>query len=263
MMISRSRLKYLSSLKIKKLRDEHRQFIMEGDKIVSDMLKDGNYNIRQIIASKEWLTHNNALITTRVEEVTEADPTDLQRISSLETPPPVMAVLELFERKLDLKELSDTWCIALDTIQDPGNLGTIIRSADWFGISHIICNKGCADCFSPKVIQASMGAILRVNVYYEDLASVLEKYTSGLSLPVYGTFMDGTPVYNIPVRKKGMVVFGNESRGISADLIPYIQTRITVPPGNQGVSHVESLNVASAAAVVCSVISHSYDPDMQ
>ena len=254
-MISRNRLKYLSSLKIKKLRTEHRQFIVEGDKIVSDILKDDKTIIRQLIASPEWLLANNKLITSKAGEVTEADFTDLERISSLESPPPVMAVMDMFDHTLDMKELPDTWCIALDTIQDPGNLGTIIRSADWFGIRHVICNAGCADHFNPKVIQASMGAILRVKVYYEDLASIIQEYASGLSLPVYGTFMEGMPVYTIPGNKRGMIVFGNESRGISEELIPLIQTRITIPAGNKGSSHIESLNVASAVSVVCSVIS--------
>jgi TrmH family RNA methyltransferase len=166
-----------------------------------------------------------------------------------------MAVFDMFEHTLDLKELSDTWCIALDTIQDPGNLGTIIRTADWFGIRHIICNDGCAEYFNPKVVQASMGAILRVVVYYGDLAAILKNYASGLSLPVYGSFMEGTPIYDMAAHKRGIVVFGNESRGISQDLIPLIQTHITIPPGNKGFSHVESLNVASAVSVVCSVIS--------
>jgi RNA methyltransferase, TrmH family len=254
-MISHNRLKYLSSLKIKKLRIEHRQFMVEGDKIISDILKEGKTNIRQLIASPEWLDANNKLITTRAEEVLEADPTDLGRISSLETSPPVIAVLDMFEHTLDIQELANTWCIMLDTVQDPGNLGTIIRSADWFGIRHIICNEGCADFFNPKVVQASMGAILRVKVYYEDPAPVMKKYASALSRPVYGTFMDGLPVYDVPSTPPGMIVFGNESRGISADLIPLIQTRITIPPGNQGTSHIESLNVASAVSVVCSVIS--------
>ena len=254
-MISRNRLKYLTSLKIKKLRTEHRQFIVEGDKIVSDILKEGKSNIRQIIASPEWLISNNKLITNKVGEVAEADPTDLERISSMETPPAVMAVLDMFEHTLDMKELADTWCIALDIIQDPGNLGTIIRSADWFGIRHIICNRGSADFFNPKVVQASMGAIFRVKVYYEDLASILEKYVTGLSLPVYGTFMEGIPVYTIPAGSKGMIVFGNESHGISEELIPLIQTRLTIPPGNKGSVHIESLNVASSVSIVCSVIS--------
>jgi len=254
-MISRNRLKYLSSLKIKKVRTKHRQFIIEGDKIISDILKDGKTSFRQLIATSEWLRANNRLITCKAGEITEADLIDLERISSLETSPPVMAVLDMFEHTLDMKELSDTWCIALDTVQDPGNLGTIIRSVDWFGIRHIICNNGCADYFNPKVIQASMGAILRVNVYYGDLSSIIKEYSSGLSLPVYGTFMEGMPVYNIPGGKRGMIVFGNESRGVSEELIPLIQNRITIPPGNYGTSHIESLNVASAVSVVCSVIS--------
>jgi len=227
---------------------------MEGDKIVSDILKEGKTAIRQLIASQEWLAANSNLLTSGAE-VLEADITDLNRISSLETPPAVIALLDMTEHTLDLKDLSDTWCLALDTIQDPGNLGTIIRSADWFGIRHIICNEACADYFNPKVIQSSMGAILRVNVYYEDLAPVLNKYNSELSRPVYGTFTKGLPVYTIPAEKNGIVVFGNESRGISKELVPFIQSRITIPPGKKNTSHIESLNVASAVSVVCSVIS--------
>lgn len=254
-MISHNRLKYLSSLKIKKLRAEHRQFLVEGDKIVSDILKEGKTGIRQLIATQEWLDANGSLVTTGAGEVFEAELADLGRISSLETPPPVIAVLDMFENTLDMKELAGAWCIVLDRIQDPGNLGTILRSADWFGIRHVICNEGCADNFNPKVVQASMGAILRVKVYYEDPAEVMKNCSSGLSLPVYGTFMDGMPVYDIPATHQGMVVFGNESRGISDELVPFIQTRITIPPGNKGTSHIESLNVASAVSVVCSVIS--------
>ncbi len=228
---------------------------MEGDKIVSDILKDGKTIIRQLVATREWLGAHNDLLTDRAGEVMEADHTDMERISSLETPPPVVAVLDLFEHTLDIKELSGTWCIALDAVQDPGNLGTIIRSADWFGIRQILCNEGCSDYFNPKVIQASMGAILRVKVYYADLAEVLKEYTSHLVQPVYGTFIDGLPVHNIPVDKKGLIVFGNESRGISEQLMPSIQTRITIPPGAGSSNHIESLNVAAAVSIVCSVIS--------
>jgi TrmH family RNA methyltransferase len=255
MIISRNRVKFLSSLKIKKVRNENRQFILEGDKIVSDILRDGKTQIRQLIALPEWLRNHDNLLTSRAGEILEGDLTDLERISSLETPPPVIAVLDMVTHTLDIKELAGTWCIALDTIQDPGNLGTIIRSANWFGIRHIICNEACADYFNPKVIQASMGAMLRVKVYYEDLAPLLKQYAPGILQPVYGTFMDGLPVYNIPVEKKGLVVFGNESRGISEQLLPFIQTRITIPPGNNLNLHIESLNVAAAVSVVCSVIS--------
>lgn len=254
-MISRNRLKYLTSLKIKKLRTEHRQFIMEGDKIVTDILKEGQTNIRQLIATNEWYSANHRLLSGREGEIIEADITDLQRVSSLETPPPVIAVMDMFEQSLNLNELADIWCIALDTVQDPGNLGTIIRSADWFGIRHIVCNDGCADYFNPKVIQASMGAMLRVKLYYEDLATVMKNYANTLKLPVYGTYMDGMPVYDIAANKSGMIVFGNESRGISDELTPFISARIAIPPGSAEKPHIESLNVASAVSVVCSVIS--------
>jgi len=166
----------------------------------------------------------------------------------------VLAVLDLNRPAPDPRELSLTWSLALDDIQDPGNLGTIIRTADWFGIKNIICSQECVDCYNPKVIQSSMGALLHVKIHYTDLTSVLSQLPHDTSFKVYGTFMTGTPVYDLKVAPYGMIIFGNESRGISGRLHSFIQTRITIPPSGVGTRHIESLNVASAVAIVCSYL---------
>jgi TrmH family RNA methyltransferase len=254
--LGRNRIKHLNSLKIKKYRNRYRQFIVEGDKIVSDLLKEGIF-IRQLIATREWLDTSSIYLKDRAGEIIETGPEEISRVSSLESSPAVLAVVDIPETKLDCNEISGTWSIALDTIQDPGNLGNIIRIADWFGIRHLICNEGCADCFSPKVVQASMGALFRVKIYYAFLPDVLRELRRETEFPVYGTFTGGIPVYEMPVTQRGMVVFGNESRGISEDLFRFITSRITIPAGKPDIPHVESLNVASSVAIVCSVISRA------
>jgi len=252
--LSRSKIKYLASLKIKKSRNLHGQFIIEGDKIVRDILQDGKTLVQQLIATEEWLSENRALMSGRIEEIIEAEMKTIARISSLETPAPVMAVADIPLAQPDFHELSESWSLALENIQDPGNVGTIIRSADWFGIKNIICSMDCADCFSPKVVQASMGAILNVKIHYTDLTEIMDKIPHDPSYRVYGTFLKGTPVHDIPAASKGMIVFGNEARGISKELFRYIQSRITIPPAKGNNTHAESLNVASAVAIVCALL---------
>jgi RNA methyltransferase, TrmH family len=252
--LGRNRIKYLSSLKIKKYRNQHRQFIAEGDKIVKDILREGRSKIRQLIATREWLESAGPGLTQGAAEIIEADKQDIARISSLETPSMVVAVMDMPEKLPDFAEISSSWSIVLDCIQDPGNLGTIIRTADWFGIRHILCSEDCADCFNPKVVQASMGALFHVNIYYGALPALIRSLTRDKEFTVYGTFMEGIPFREIQSAAKGIIVFGNESRGISEELFPFIGIRITVPPANEGDVHVESLNVASAVAVVCSMV---------
>jgi RNA methyltransferase, TrmH family len=255
--LARNRIKYLRSLRIKKFRTQYRQFIAEGDKIVGDILKEKHVSIRQLIATGDWLNGTHINLTDRAEEIFESDIQDMERISFLETPSRVMAVMDIPDTTLDYSDLSGSWSLALDTIQDPGNLGTIIRTADWFGIRNILCNEECADCFNPKVVQASMGSLFRVKIHYTGLAETIGKLLENPVFPVYGTFTEGLPVFQLPLSGKGLVVFGNESRGISGELEPFIRTRITIPPGKTDETHVESLNVASAVAVVCSVIARN------
>jgi RNA methyltransferase, TrmH family len=251
--LSRNKIKYLSSLKIKKFRNIHRQFIVEGDKIVRDLIHSGQAIIRQLVATPSWLSENHLITTPQIREIDEADLNDMKRISSLETPPPAIALLDIPDIAIDHGTVSASISIALDTIQDPGNLGTIIRTADWFGMRNIFCNEACADCYNPKAVQASMGAILHVRLHYVDLAEFLAGYFDKPGFTVYGTYLDGVPVSACIPAKHGIIVFGNESRGISAEISPYISQRLTIPPAAKEYRHVESLNVSSAVAIICSV----------
>jgi TrmH family RNA methyltransferase len=166
-----------------------------------------------------------------------------------------MAVLNMPGITLDVQTISHSLSIALDNIQDPGNLGTIIRTANWFGIRNIICSNDCADCYNPKSVQASMGAVVGMNFLYTDLLPLLTKLSES-SFPVYGTFMSGVPVFDVPVLTEGIILFGNEARGISKEFLPFIKTGITIPSANPEKHRVESLNVASAVAIVCAVLVH-------
>lgn len=253
MLLSRNKVKFLNSLKMKKFRSIHGQYVVEGDKIVRDILAHHPLAIRLLVATGEWLSCNPVTNRAGKMEIAEADTSDFSRISSLETPPEVMAVLEIPGTTVEHEVLMNSVSIALDNIRDPGNLGTIIRTADWFGISNILCSNSCADCYNPKVVQASMGALPNVRVQYADLKDVFAKLSGSENFTVHGTFLDGQPVFDIKPPQKGILVFGNESRGISDDLLPYITSRITIPPRHAGRHHVESLNVASAVAIICAV----------
>ncbi len=253
-MLSRNKIKYLASLKMKKFRVLHRQFVVEGDKIVKDSILKSKVIPEILVASSTWLNEHKSISSLSGVEILEADHKDLARITSLETPPPVMAVFSMPNEEAGDTNTESSLSIALDTIQDPGNLGTIVRIADWFGINQIFCSPGCADIHNPKTIQASMGALFNVQVSYTDLKDLLEKHHQTKEFPILGTFMQGASVKEIGKIEKGIILFGNESRGISAELVPCISTRITIPSGNNSPAHVESLNVASSVAVVCAMI---------
>ncbi len=253
-MLSRNKIKYLASLKIKKYRTLHGQFIIEGDKIVRDIIGDGQVTTRQLFATSDWLNRNHAILHHTAGEVGEADITDLARITALETPPAVIAVLDIPQTAMDREEVTHSLSVALDNVQDPGNLGTIVRTANWFGINNVFCSEGCADIYNPKVIQASMGAILNVKVHYVDLPDILEQYSKIQDFIISGTFMEGTAVFTIKPAERGIILFGNESRGISNDYMHFISQRITIPAAFENRSHVEALNVASSVAIGCAVI---------
>jgi TrmH family RNA methyltransferase len=255
MPLSKKSIKYFSSLKVKKIRDAESQYLIEGDKTVKDLLNFGHVTINHLIATEPWLTAHRSLLTPLIKEIHEADIGALTKISSFDTPPPVIAVLNIPAVTLNLQTLSHSISIVLDNIQDPGNLGTIVRTANWFGIQNIICSNDCADCYNPKAVQASMGAVVGMNFLYTDLVPLMTDLADSL-LPVYGTFMTGIPVFEIPAIAEGIIIFGNEARGISKEILPFIKTAITIPSANPEKQHVESLNVASAVAIVCAVIVH-------
>ena len=244
-MLSKNKQKYLRQLSLKKHRDEQGVFLAEGPKVVGDLL--GHFPCRLLCGTREWfLQHQDA----EAAEIVEITPQELQQASQLKTPRDVLAVFAK-PSSLPFSELSalteSHLTLALDGVQDPGNLGTILRIADWFGIEDVFCSLDTADAFSPKTVQATMGAVARVRVHYLDLPAFLRK----LNVPVYGTFLDGKDLYQQPLSDHGVIVMGNEGNGISAEVSELINRRLFIPsyPADRETSG--SLNVAIATAITC------------
>jgi TrmH family RNA methyltransferase len=249
-MISKNKIKYIVSLQRKKNREKEQLYLIEGDKLVKEYLLSG-IRIRLLAAKPEFITLLNPEEKGLIEEVQPIDNDDLKRISTLKTPHNAIALVPLLPVKLDPVAILEDLCAALDFIQDPGNLGTIIRSAAWFGIKNIVCSENSADLYNPKVIQASMGAVLHVDVHYCDLSQFLGTALKK-GLPVYGTMIKGESVYDQKLKNKGVILLGNESRGISDELVPLISKEIMIPRFNNFKYGNDSLNVSMAASVVFS-----------
>ena len=248
-MISLGQIKYLNSLQINKYRKIHQEFIAEGNKIVIDLLQ-ADFEVKEIFATTGWLEINSSRYQQKNIRVTEVTEEDLNKISGLTSANEVFAVVKMPLRSLDLQAISGELTLMLDDIRDPGNLGTIIRTADWFGISSIICSHESVDIYNPKVVQATMGSIARVRVYYADLKDVLKNLSPDTK--VYGTYMDGEDVSKKRLLDKGIIIIGNESKGITKEHSPLINERIGIRAFEKGKS--ESLN----AAVACSIILYEF-----
>lgn len=234
--------------RLAKARNRHEQglFVAEGTKCVLDTVP--HFRCRYLLATDAWLHQYAALLPGSVSPM-PVKQSDIERMSSLTSPQPVMAVYEI----PDSAPLPDTACdsllVALDRVQDPGNLGTIIRLCDWFGVRHILAAHDTADVYSPKVVQATMGAISRVKVHYCDLAAELARLSE--SMPVYGTFLDGHNLYHATLdRSRGVIVMGNEGRGISPEVAANVSHRLLIPSYPPDASTSESLNVAMATAIM-------------
>tara|TARA_R110001592_G_scaffold119491_5_gene322659 strand:- start:9912 stop:10631 length:720 start_codon:yes stop_codon:yes gene_type:complete len=233
-MLSINQKKYLNSLKQKKYRNQHSTFIVEGEKMVNELIAS-NYEV-EVVYGTEGLSLYSELI--------EVNEKELNSITTLKTPNKFFAIAK--QKQNDSYQLDGKLVLALDNIQDPGNLGTIIRIADWFGISTIICSPTCVDVYNPKVVQATMGSIFRINVCYTELKDF---FTQNKNLNVYGALLGGDNIYNTTIKKENSVLLmGNESKGISTDLLDFINHKITIPQFGQA----ESLNVAIATAILCS-----------
>ena len=240
-MLVKSQVKYIQSLGQKKHRDADGVFIAEGPKIVAELLPTGI--VQQLFAEKEWIERNRESIKGKVE-VIEVSPQELERISQLTTPNQVLAIAKKFSHDLKFSA-KGRLTLALDTIQDPGNLGTIIRTADWFGIEQIVCNNDCADVYNPKVVQSTMGSIARVKLVYVDLREwLLEQKDTR----IYAALLDGQNVLEMEKPSEGIIVIGNESRGIREEIVEMINVRITIPQKGKA----ESLNAAVATGIILS-----------
>ena len=243
-MLSKNKIKFINSLKLKKNRDKESLFIAEGSKIVSEILSSG-LNIPLISATSDWISKNE--ISPSVE-VLECSNSELKKITTLTTASDVIAVVLIPKNEYSIDKIKSKLSLALDDIQDPGNLGTIIRLADWFGIENIFCSKNTADIYNPKVIQATMGSFLRVKTHYVNLTEFLNKQ---IDIPVFGTFMKGENIYNQDLSNTGIIVMGNEGNGISLSIEKLITHKIAIPPANKKI-HPESLNVGTATGIILS-----------
>lgn len=248
--ISKSKLQIINSLKQKKNRKELGLFVAEGQKCVTDTIN--SFELYMLIATGEWIDDN--IISQSYKNISiegklyNASRQEISKVSSLSTPPDVIAVYRMPEPNSSKweKDITNRLTIVLDGIQDPGNLGTIIRSADWFGVHHILASKTTVDLFNAKTIQATMGAISRVKILYDDIKTILMKYPD---LPVYGTLLDGENIYSADLKQKGFIIFGNEGKGITDSLRKLVTESLFIPSYPKGVNTSESLNVAMAATI--------------
>ncbi|HET7118360.1 MAG TPA: RNA methyltransferase [Hanamia sp.] len=244
-MLNKKIVKYIQSLSHKKFRDEEGVFIAEGPKVVSEFLLSEKIHCKLICAEKDWLVENDSLLKRITpENIFETDDHWLKSISLLKTPNKVVAVLNkksFSKAPVFINKIS----LMLDDLQDPGNMGTIIRIADWFAIENIICSENCVDCYNPKVVQSSMGSLARVNVLYTDLLSVVEL---NKEINLYATALNGTSVYKLPKIKEGIILIGNESKGVNQDLLKSSSQKITIPRYGRA----ESLNAAVAGGIILS-----------
>ena len=241
-MISKNLIKLIKSLEQKKYRKREILFVAEGPKVVGDLM--ALMAPQRIIATSEWYKEK------KISEDVVVTEDEIRKVSFLQHPQDVVALFELPEmEELPVEQLCDHLTLALDDIQDPGNLGTIIRLADWFGIEHILCNLGTADAYSPKVVQATMGSIARVKLHYTNLAEYLEQLQD--AVPVYGTFLDGNNLYAEKLSPSGIIIMGNEGNGISEQVERYVTKRLLIPSYPAERPTAESLNVAIATAITC------------
>ncbi|MBQ0046359.1 MAG: RNA methyltransferase [Prevotellaceae bacterium] len=246
-MISKNRIKYIHSLEMKKHRKADGVFVAEGHKLVGDLL--GKFQCNYIAATEDWIeSHRSLLGSAEIDIVT---PDELRRASFQETPQQVLAIFKQPVYSVNPVEVaSSELVLALDDVQNPGNLGTIVRLADWFGINHIFCSLGCADIYNPKTVQATMGGIAHVQLHYVDLPSMLSSLPK--ETPVYGTFLDGDNFYKKELTQTGVIVMGNEGKGVSDAVSKLVTQRLYIPNYPEGTETSESLNVAIATAIICS-----------
>ncbi len=251
-MLSKQDLKFIRSLHLKKFRDESMMYIAEGLKVVKEAILNQPQNIEQIIVSSK--------ITRQVEEAAfipqtkmiEVSPAEFERLSALKNPQGILAIIKKSKETLPSPSDLEDIAIILDQVSDPGNLGTIIRLADWFGIQHIICSPDTVECYNPKVVQASMGALFRMNISYTQLPEFLINSRNNGPIKVYGTSLDGTNIYNAQLKTPAFVLLGNEANGLSRELADLTDINLLIPNYSNTMEKTESLNVSLAAAIVCS-----------
>lgn len=238
--MTKAEIQLLRSLSDKRTRDAEGLFIAEGDKLVEEILSS-HLRVRKVYTTRSDMS--GAVIE-------QIDRRDMERVSALKTATTTIAVVEQPRHKLNISNLDGRLTLALDGVQNPGNLGTIIRLADWFGIEDILCTKECADCYNPKVVQATMGAILRVRIHYVDNLAAMLMSLRDKGTAIYGTLLDGQSIYTTELRHEGIIVMGNEGRGLSDACRAVVSHKLLIPPYPATRATSESLNVAMATGIV-------------
>jgi RNA methyltransferase, TrmH family len=249
MKITTAQIKHIQSLQLKKFRDAHNTFIAEGEKIVSELLASG-FHIEMLCALPEWFDQHKTKTPVGLP-CCEVSQKQLERISNLKTPNKALAVVRKPLHELQDIRFDNDLVLMLDKLQDPGNLGTIIRTADWFGIRHIICSPDTADIYNPRVIQATMGSFIRLKVHYAALPDVLKDMQEGI--PVYGAFLEGSNLFKTSISLPGVLIIGNESQGISREVASFVNRKVMIPRGvteDNGKAGAESLNAAMASGIM-------------
>lgn len=248
-MLSKNKIRIIQSLNRKKNRDELGVFLVEGNKMVSEAIRS-DFEIEMIACTSEYAVQFQNL-GNRCNELIITDHESIEKASLLQNPQDALAIVR--QPKYNFREIDfqKELCLALDFIQDPGNLGTILRVADWFGINHLICSENTVDNFNPKVVQASMGAVFRIKTYVTELTSLLKPLALD-DIPVYGTFLEGENIYEQSLSSNGIIILGNEGNGISEPVGRLVGHKLLIPDFSTHHNKPESLNVAIAAAVCCS-----------
>lgn len=235
-MLSKGQIKLINSLSQKKYRQKNALFVAEGIKVIKELL-NSNFKLERLFSEAD-------IFFTDKNKIQLLEPNELKKITKLTTP---QTALALFEIPQEPSKITEDFIVALDGVRDPGNLGTIIRLCDWFGVKQLLCSEDTVDCYNPKVIQATMGSISRVEVVYGNLTDEISK----LKMPVYGTFMNGENIYESEISSKGILVLGNEANGISPQIERLATSKISIPQFGEN-KNTESLNVATATAILLS-----------
>lgn len=244
-MITKARIKLIKSLEQRKQRNLQHLFVAEGPKLVGELL--AAIQPYYIAALPEWWAQNRSLFKSACEQDT-ITPEELQKASLLRTPQQVIALFPILEHTFNPSIAQQELCLALDGVQDPGNIGTILRIADWFGIHNVVCSKETVDVYNPKAVQATMGALARVKVHYTNLPELLNQCNA----PIYGTLLDGDNIYEQKLGNNGFIVMGNEGNGLTQEIRNLVTQKLLIPNYPIGTQTTESLNVAIATSIVCS-----------
>lgn len=251
-MLSNAQIKFVSSLHLKKNRKTEGLFIAEGEKVVCDLMAS-TLQVEAVYVLEDYPSAElQSALKNYAGVVHMVKQKELERISSLNTPQAVLAVVRQQDLNLDVSKYKKAAALILDDIRDPGNLGTIIRIAEWFGIRTIFCSPTTVECYNPKVVQAAMGSLFRMHLYYTDLGNLLKENQERWKIPVYATMLDGKNIFQTRIPEEAWMIMGNESNGIGAELINHVDEKISIPtfvqPGEAGP---ESLNVAVASGIIC------------